>query len=102
MNWSEKWNMCEVASTGCPSAVFSTSVPRIYRYPPDDFLSFRIPHNELFVRMFHGVELIQVECFARTASSSAEGYLAQTAYFANDVGRVLPCDDVYFVMAFVG
>ena len=29
MNFSEKWNIWLVARTGCPSAVVSTSVPRI-------------------------------------------------------------------------
>ena len=49
-------------------------------------LCLGIPHEELAVRLLHGVILIDVHTLARTTSCCTEGNLAQAPYLAHHVG----------------
>ena len=70
--------------------------------PSQNLLSLGVPYDELLVGILHGVILIQVQRHARTASCLTEGNLAQTANFTHHLGRILPGDDIYLVVALVG
>lgn len=67
----------------------------------DDLLCLGIPHDELLVAVRAGVELVDVHRLAGAAACLAECYLAQTAYLAHHVRRVVCRDDVYLVVALV-
>ena len=67
----------------------------------DDLFSLRIPHDELLVAVWHGVELIDIHTLAGAAASLSEGYLTKTADFLHHVGRFMSRYDIYFVVALV-
>ena len=67
----------------------------------DDLLCLGVPHDELLVAVRAGVELVDVHRLAGAAACLAECYLAQTAYLAHHVRRVVCRDDVYLVVALV-
>lgn len=68
----------------------------------EDFFRFGIPHDKLSVGMLARIEPIQVEFLSGAAAGGAESDFAQAPYFAQYVWRVLPRDDVDFVVALVG
>ena len=67
----------------------------------DDLLCLGVPHDELLVAVRAGVELVDVHRLAGAAACLAECYLAQTAYLAHHVRRVVCRNDVYLVVALV-
>lgn len=68
----------------------------------EDFFRFGIPHDKLTVGMLARIEPVEIQFLTGAAAGGAEGDFAQAAYFAQYVGRVLPCDDVNLVVALVG
>jgi hypothetical protein len=68
----------------------------------DYLLRLGVPHDELLVAVRAGVELVDVHRLAGAAARFAECYLAQSAYLAHHVRRVVCRDDVYLVVALVG
>ena len=69
--------------------------------PANNLFRLGIPDDELLVTVLAGVEFVEVEAFACAAAGSAEGYFAQSSYLTDNMGRVLPRDDIHFVVAFV-
>ena len=67
-----------------------------------DLLVFRIPHDELFVAVLTGIELIKVEFLTRTSASLTEGNLSQTTNLSHGIWCLLSCYYIYLVMTFVG
>ena len=68
----------------------------------DYLLRLGVPHDELLIAVSAGVELVDVHRLAGAAARFAECYLAQSAYLAHHVRRVVCRDDVYLVVALVG
>lgn len=68
----------------------------------DNLARLGIPHNQLAARRLHGVKFIYVTIFPCASAGCAEGYLAQSAYLAHHVGRVVGVNDIYMVAPFVG
>ena len=66
-----------------------------------DFLVLRVPDNQLFVGMLTSVELVQVHSLTGSSACITKSDLTQATYLAQDVGRILPSDDVHFVVALV-
>ena len=68
----------------------------------DDLLGLGIPHDELFVAVLAGVELVDVHRLACAASRFAECNLTQTSDLLHHVRCVMGRDDVDLVVALVG
>ena len=67
----------------------------------NNFLRFRIPHNELFTTVLHGVKLIDIHCLARTSSCCTKGLFSKTPYFHHDMRSFFGRNDIDFIMALV-
>ena len=67
-----------------------------------NFFSFRIPDNQLLVRIVHDVIFVNIHRLARSSSRSAERNLAQTADLLHGIRRVLGSNDIYLVMTSIG
>ena len=61
-----------------------------------------VPDDKLLIGIGADVEVVKVESLASAATCGAEGYLTQAANLLKHVGRVLPRNDVYLVVALVG
>ena len=68
----------------------------------DNLLCLWVPDDELFVAVFHRVELVEVEFLARSSSGSPESLFALASYLAYHVRCVVIIDDIDFVCALVG
>ena len=68
----------------------------------DDGLVVRVPDDQLLVGLFHLVVLVEVDFVARGAAGLAEGDFTKAADFGDDVGGVVPGNDVKLVMPLVG
>ena len=67
----------------------------------DDFLSFRIPDDELLVAVLADVKLVNVHLLACAATGLAESYLAQSTDLTHHVGGVVSRHNIYLVVAFI-
>ena len=67
-----------------------------------NLLLLGIPYQDLLVRILACIKLVKVKTFASPTTSSTESYLAQTANLPDHIRRVLPCDHINLVAAFVG
>ena len=60
-----------------------------------------IPYNQLLIGLFHLVVFVKIHSVARRTTGLAEGQLAQSSNLCNHIGRILPGNDVKFVVSFV-
>lgn len=89
---------CKVGlSVGCDVPVLPEDVT-VASY---DFFFLRIPNDELFVWVVAGVVFVKIVTFSGATSCCPESNFAQSSDFHDDVRRVLPCDNIDFVAAFV-
>ena len=68
----------------------------------DNHFVIRIPDNQLLIRLLHLVIFVKVHGISRGAAGFAEGYFTQPADFRDDMGRILPRNDVELVVPLVG
>lgn len=95
---SEHVTGCEV---GLPIGSDFPVFPEDVTVASYDFFLFRIPDDELFVWVVAGVVFVEVVAFPGSSSCCSEGYFAQSSDFHNNVWRVLPCNNIDLVVAFV-
>ena len=67
-----------------------------------DFLSGRVPDNQLAAGWIHEVEFIDVAFFTCAASGSAERLFTQASDFAHGGGSIVGVDDVDEVVGLIG
>ena len=67
-----------------------------------DLAVFGAPNNQLVVRRFAAVELVDVAVLSRSAAGCAEGNLAQAAHLAHGVGRFFGFEHIDFVACLIG
>ena len=67
----------------------------------DYLVTVRIPHYDLSAGIVHGVEFIDVTAQPRASPGVAEGYLAQTAYLAHHVRRIVRVNYIDFIAPLV-
>ena len=68
----------------------------------DDGLFVRVPDDQLFIGLLHLVVLIEVNLVARRAAGFPESDFAQPADLRDDIRRILPGNDVEFVVSLIG
>ena len=65
------------------------------------FLSLGIPYEELFVRILHGIKLIQIHGQSSSASGSAESNLTKTSQLADNIWRILPRNNINLIATLI-
>ena len=64
-------------------------------------LVIRIPDNQLFIGFLHLVIFVKIHGIARRTTGFSKSQLTQPAYLRDNIGGILPGDNVKFVMSFV-
>ena len=67
----------------------------------EDLLCLRIPYDQLLVRVFHSIELIDIHRQTASASRVSECLFAESADLHHDIRGVMVVDHVDLVMTFV-
>ena len=65
------------------------------------FLSLGIPYEELFVRILHGIKLIQIHGQSGSPSGSAESNLTKTSQLADNIWRILPRNNINLIATLI-
>lgn len=99
INWSVKWNMCEVARNLMPSWFWGRCLRR-YGGIPQDLLLVGIPNDQLAERDLAGVVFVDVG--RPVPPPPCEGYLHRRVLFTHQCWGFSSWEIKYFIVAFVG